>query len=341
MKRITIQLFIDDVDLLNQDIVIQLNNKSQEINLCKDCQEADTDFFVFMKEIIYKLKQQGSIRTSETYTSTMNSLRQFYEKDTLPMNTIDSDFAMAYERHLKQRGVCMNTISFYMRILRAVYNRAVRQELIIDRRPFLHVYTAVGKTEKRAIDLRVLCEMTQLQCRRKSEALARDLFIFSFITRGMSFIDMAFLKKNDVKDGILSYRRSKTGQLIRIKWEPQMQAIVDKFHSTENTPYLLPIIKHPNKDARNQYRYMLCDVNRKLKIIGQKLHAERNLSMYVARHTWATIAKSLGTSLEVISQAMGHTSEKMTHIYLKSINNNQIDKVNRQILQLIENTQET
>lgn len=136
------------------------------------------------------------------------------------LNEIDSDLMTEYEAYLKSHGVAMNTVSFYNRILRAVYNRAVEKEMTVQRYPFKHVYTGIDKTVKRALPLKIIKRIKKLDLPLKSSLdFARDMFLFSFYTRGMSFIDMAYLKKKDLQNGILSYRRRKTGQQLFIKWE--------------------------------------------------------------------------------------------------------------------------
>ena len=163
---------------------------------------------------------------------------------------------------------------------------------------------------------------------------ARDIFMFSFYTRGMSFIDMAYLKKKDLQGGTLSYRRQKTGQQLFVKWEKPMQEIVDKYN-TNGTPYLLPIIRDMNADIRRQYKNAAHLVNDKLKKLGEKLGLTVPLTSYVARHGWASIARSRNIPLAIISEAMGHDSEKTTRIYLASLYTTSVDKANSRILKAL------
>ena len=163
---------------------------------------------------------------------------------------------------------------------------------------------------------------------------ARDIFMFSFYTRGMSFIDMAYLKKKDLQNGILSYRRQKTGQQLFVKWEKPMQEIVDKY-DTNATPYLLPVIRDMHADARRQYKNAAHLVNDKLKKLGEQLGLDIPLTSYVARHGWASIAKDRNIPLAIISEAMGHDSEKTTRIYLASLDTSAVDKANSRILKAL------
>ena len=294
----------------------------------------EASFFNFMHGVIAQLKQLGKVRTSETYTATLKSFITFREEQDVPLDGITSDLMLLYEAHLKTRGVRMNTISFYMRNLRAVYNRAVEKGLTEQNYPFRHVYTGVDKTVKRAIPIKAIKALKDLDLSMKSSLdFARDMFMFSFYTRGMSFVDMAYLKKSDLKNGILTYRRRKTGQELSIKWEKCMSEIISKY--TDNkTDFLLPIIKEVGNE-RKQYDNALHLVNYRLKDLSKKLKLQRPLTMYVARHSWASIAKAKNVPLSVISEGMGHDSETTTQIYLASLETSVVDKANKMILGLL------
>ncbi len=288
-------------------------------------------FFGFMNEVIDQLKRLGKVRTAETYTSTLHSFMCFRNSENVMLDEVSSDLMMEYEAFLKSNGVTMNTISFYMRILRAVYNRAVEKGLATQPNPFKYVYTGIDKTVKRAIPLNAVKRIKELDLSLKpSLDFARDMFLFSFYTRGMSFIDMAFLKKTDLHNGVLSYRRRKTGQQMFVRWEKCMQEILDKYPANE-TGYLLPIIKMSGEE-RTQYQNAQRLINYKLKSISTMAGLQINLTMYVTRHSWASIAKSQNIPLSVISEGMGHDSENTTQIYLASLDNSEVDKANEMIL---------
>ncbi|WP_290540718.1 tyrosine-type recombinase/integrase [Alistipes sp.] len=146
----------------------------------------------------------------------------------------------------------------------------------------------------------------------------------------MSFIDAAFLKKDDICNGILTYRRHKTGQLQHIKIIRQIKEIIDR-HSDKDSPYLLPVISHPGQDGRRQYETALRRVNRDLKVIAEMVKLPVTLTTYVSRHAWATIAKSKNVPINVISEALGHDSIATTQIYLASIDASTIDRANELI----------
>lgn len=292
----------------------------------------EASLFSFIHGVIAQLKQLGKVRTSETYTATLKSFTDFRDGQDVPLDGINSDMMLLYEAYLKDRGVCMNTVSFYMRILRAVYNRAVEKGLTSQNNPFCHVYTGVDKTVKRAIPIKTIKILKDLDLSAKpSLEFARDMFLFSFYTRGMSFVDMAYLKKTDLQNGVLTYRRRKTGQQLTIKWEKCMEEIVTK-DLTPDSVYLLPIIKKP-EDERRQNDNALHLVNYRLKELSTMLKLQRPLTMYVARHSWGSAAKAKNIPLSVISEGMGHNNEATTQIYLSSLETSVVDKANKKILE--------
>ena len=169
---------------------------------------SDNSLFSFMQSAIARLRHNGKTRTSETYKATLRSFKKFREGVDLSLDSLTSNIMEEYQAWLHQRGASPNTISFYIRILRAVYNRAIEDEIVENRRPFRRVYTGVEKTVKRALPLSMIRKIKSLDLSLKPDLqFARDMFILSFMLRGMSFIDMALLKKSDLKDGHITYRR--------------------------------------------------------------------------------------------------------------------------------------
>lgn len=289
-------------------------------------------FMPFARELVRQLKQIGKNCTTERYVTVLNSFGRFLGENDVLLEEMDSNLMMKYEVFLKARGVCLNSSSYYMRGLRAIYNRAVEKELTVQRNPFKHVYTGIDKTVKRAVPLKVIRQIQSFDLTlQPAMDFARDIFMFSFYTRGMSFIDMAFLRKKDLQNGILSYRRHKTNQQLFIKWEKPMQEIIDKY-DTSKTPYLLPIITDMNRNERRQYKNAAHMVNDSLRKLGEQLELTVPLTSYVARHSWASIAKSKNIPISTISEAMGHDSETTTRIYLASLDTSVVDKANSLIL---------
>lgn len=326
-----------DIRLINQIITLLERSKnaytSDDVIAEFTSNKHENYLFPFIESVIINMQTLGKIRTSETYAATLCSFRRFRKNHDIALDDLDSDMIMAYEVYLKNNGISPNTSSFYMRNLRAIYNRAVEKDLTPQRFPFKHVYTGVDKTIKRAVPLKVVKQIKEMDfSKNPSFDFARDMFLLSFYTRGMSFVDMAYLRKKDLQNGMLSYRRRKTGQQLYIKWEKCMQEIVNKYDTSQSN-YLLPIIK-PFRDIneRKQYIYAAHNINRCLKIIGKELKLPISLTLYVARHAWASIAKSKNIPLSVISEGMGHDSEATTRIYLASLDTTAIDNANSMIL---------
>ncbi len=305
----------------SEDVIEEFKRFSREYTL-----------FRYMESIIFRLRQNGRIRTSETYTATLKSFRKFREDKDIMLDCLNSQILESYEGWLKERGNMPNTVSFYTRILRAVYNRAVEEEITENRNPFRHVYTGIDKTVKRALPLRMIKKIKSLDLSLiPSLDYARDMFILSFMLRGMSFIDMSYLRKTDLVNGYLVYRRRKTGQQLTIKWTKEMQKILDKYRENRSE-YLLPIIKNPGTNERYTYRNVSYNINHNLKTIARKVGICFPLTLYVARHSWASAAKEKGIPLSVISEGMGHESEQTTQIYLASLDTSVVDNANALII---------
>lgn len=288
--------------------------------------------FNYMSAVIRRLVKNGKVRTSETYRAALASFRRFRNGADIMLDGLDSDMMEDYEAWLQKRGVRPNTTSFYARILRAVYNRAVDEGAIEDRRPFRRVYTGVDKTVKRALTLKTVRRIKALDLSLSPELdYARDMFMMSFMLRGMSFIDMSFLRKKDLRNGHIFYRRRKTGQLLSVEWTREMQMILDKYPGNDSD-YLLPIIRCNGQCERNVYRNMAGRINSNLKCVARLAGVEIPLTLYVARHSWASVARNKGIPVSVISEGMGHDSETTTRIYLASLDTSVVDKANSLII---------
>lgn len=316
-------------EMLGRDDV-SADDVAREFVAYRDCCE----FSVFSSGIIRGFVASGRYRSAEAHRSALNSFRSFMREGRVMVYQIDRDMVAAYQAFLMSRGVTMNTVSFYMRVLRSVYNKAVEMNLTPQRFPFRRVYTGIGKTAKRALDVAGLRRIRGLDLSgRPALEFARDMFMFSFYTRGMSFVDMAYLRKSDLRDGVLSYCRRKTGQQLWVKWEACMQEIVDRYSGRACGPWLLPVLGEGD-DAlcRRQYRTRQGSVNVLLKTVGEMAGSGMPLTMYVARHSWASIAHGQHVPLGVISEGMGHDSEATTRIYLASLEMSVVDEANSRVI---------
>ena len=305
----------------SEDIITEFRNTANENTL-----------FRFMEDVIGRLRQLKHTGTAKNYLAALGSFKRFRDNEDIALNAIDQITMEDYQAYLKSIGLSANSVSFYMRILRAVYNRAVEQELTRNRKPFRTVFTGTERTLKRAISINDIKCIKNLDLSLKPNLeFARDIFLFLFFCRGMSFIDAVFLKKTDIQNGVLTYRRHKTNQVLHIKVIKPIKELIDRY-SSKDSPYLLPFINYSVSDERKQYETALRRINNTLKIIANMAKLPVTLTTYVSRHTWATIAKSKNVPINVISDALGHDSIVTTQIYLASIDMSVIDRVNELII---------
>lgn len=314
-----------------------MKNKAIMANNKNTKSRTASSLFNFMNGIITQLHNNEQYGSWHHYRATLNSFKRFLQNKDIPLSKMNAEMIESYEAYLKRQGLCRNTTSFYMRVLRAVYNRAAEQGLVAQRHPFRRVYTGIDKTRKRAISFAAIKRIKQLDLHQSpSLDMARDAFILSFYLCGISFIDLAHLKKTDIRNGYLHYNRRKTHQRIIIKWEPQMQALADKYkHLTNDTPFLFPFLHYKADEEKSDiqlYHNASARIAYHLEKIKQQIGMQGNLTLYVARHSWATAARDHHYPVSVISEALGHDSETTTQIYLRSIQTSEVDKANAEML---------
>jgi len=282
-----------------------------------------------------RLEANGKLGTARNYRRTLGSFSDFLGGRDIPFSLVDERLVGQYDDWLRRRGIVRNTVSFYMRILRAVYNKAVKEDIVPQADPFRYVYTGVDHTCKRAVGEDVVVRLRRLDLTHSpSLALARDIFIFSYCTRGMAFVDIAFLRNQDIVGDTIRYVRRKTGQRLVIRIEPCIAKLIGRYAGAGRiSGYVFPLLSSDDPvRAFSQYRTALDYYNRRLKKLSGLLGLEVPLSSYTSRHTWATAARNHNIPLSVISAGMGHASEKTTQIYLASLENSVIDQANRSLI---------
>lgn len=287
----------------------------------------------FMQNQIRLMRNANRLGTALNYEKTMKNFVKFLGGVNLPFSAMTEQVIADYNAFLVQRGMVRNSISFYMRIMRAVYNKAVRQKLVEQSHPFTEVCTGIDRTRKRAVSESVISQLYKLNLAEGTPlALARDIFIFSYCTRGMAFVDIAYLKKENIQNGVICYARRKTGQLLSVRIEPSIQRIIDRY-SSALSPYVFPILTSTEtKPAYEEYQVAINNHNRQLRRLSKMLPAGCKLTSYTSRHSWATAARNHNVPISVISAGMGHTSEQTTQIYLTMLENSVIDDANQGLI---------
>ena len=308
-------------------------------DLCKAFIKEQTykTVFVFLHEQATKKEQMKRLGTARTYGNAYRRFKAFREDVDLTFDELTPDMIASYEAWLIDRRLKQNSIRCYLRTLNTLLCKAVAEGLLSNRNLFSHVRLSYVKTTKRAISEKELKVIANLELPEHSTmAFARDIFMFSFYMRGMPFVDIAYLRKTDLKNGMWTYCRRKTNQCLMVEWEKAQQKILDRYaHQTENGPYLLPIINKEDGTEYLQYQRMQTNINRALKKIGEMAELKMPLTTYVARHTWASVARDMNIPISIISEGMGHNSIKTTQVYLNSIDISRINEANKRIIKRI------
>lgn len=278
------------------------------------------------------------------YRSTRSSLAKFIGSNQVKMSQINQRFVTCYKDFLSCNGASENTEAYYMRNFRTLYNLAVKDGFVPKcDYPFKDICTKPCKTIKRALDKEQMLRLTQSGLESNPELMqSRALFLFGFYAQGMAFVDIIFLKWKNICGNSISYRRHKSKQTIQITITPQIQAILDEYGiNKENVDgYVFPVIKpvinpKTDKNEYEQYRVALGRTNRHLKTISENLGIAPSLTTYTARHTWATLAREYGASVATISTGLGHTKEEMTQVYLKELDQTNLERINGMINSLL------
>lgn len=281
---------------------------------------------------VERKREQNKRGMAAALHSTRASVSAFLGGRSVNVSDVDAALVHAYEEFLAGRGVSRNTVCYYMRNFRVVYNRAREEGLSVGAGDaFAHMHVGPCRTVKRALaddSLRRLLEADFSGSRAMD--MARDLFLFSFYTRGMPFVDVVCLRKSDVQGGVITYSRHKTGQSLQIALLPQTEALIRKYDNPSEFVFPL-LVRFGVDDKYVSYRKALGWMNYHLKCIARACGITTRLTTYVARHSWATRAKLLGVPVSVISESLGHTSERTTQIYLKEFDRSVVDAANERV----------
>lgn len=277
------------------------------------------------------LKEEERLRYAGMYEVSYNSFIKYAGTLDIPFSDIDSSWLKKYEIWMLRQNLAINTIGTRIRHLRVIFNLAIEKGIIKnDCYPF-HSYKVSkmsAKTAKRALTKEDIMRVIAYKGKTSMEILAVDLFSFSYFLAGINFIDMAYLTRDNIKEDRLEYSRAKTKKKIIIPLQKEAVTIIAKYGDTSPV-YIFPIFTSFHKtdvQKANRLHKVLAKVNTALKRIGEELCLPQKLTTYVARHSFATVLKRAGVSTSIISESLGHSSEKITQIYLDSFENSQIEE---------------
>jgi len=319
------------------------------------------DLAFYMRSVTEQLEKDKKRPAVHTYTYTLKSIMEFYGGEGTPM-PVDEVFTPGrlkeYEQWMKQegakkrasekngggkkggvpRGLSLNSISTYMRNLKAVYNRLVNEKMLpYNPKLFDDVYTKVESQTKRALAKEQMNTLmhTDFEKLPKEVQCALAYFLLMFLFRGMPFIDLAHLRKQDVKGGKIVYSRHKTGRQMTVRIPKEAEGLMKEFkNKNPDSIYLFPILDGQNRKEESYAYYLraLRNFNKKLERIAALLLSGVKLSSYTPRHTWATLAFYSGVSIGIICKALGHSSIKVTETYLKPFENEKVDAANDELI---------
>ena len=287
----------------------------------------------FAKAEAERIDQEQRHKTAYNYLTAVRSLTQFIGNDKWSFADITTSMLERYQRWLCNRGIRLNTVSVYMRTLRALYNRAVENNADS---PFSAVFTGHEQTAKRSVTESEIRQLLALRLDSQPHlALARDLFVFSFMAMGMPFVDIAYLKWHQINDGVMHYARHKTGHKVCVNVEPCMAEIINR-HAITSSEYVFPLLAGTTADnVHPTYLKRLRSYNYALHRLSSLINTSRTLSSYVARHSWASLAYRSGLDISQIAKAMGHTKLSTTLIYIRALFDPSLAEANRKMMQAL------
>lgn len=289
---------------------------------------------------IDELDASNKIGTSLQYAYSLKVIiHEFNKGIDLPFSAITTEFLKKFELSRKKKGNSGNTISNILRPLRALYNVYLRQNHLP---PSISPFQGEGsfgikeleeEPRKKALTFDQMHQLINIETIPGTYLhFSKTMFLFSFYTRGMNLMDIAHLRKTDIFNGKIQYKRAKTNNRFIIGLIPQVKTILSEFNEPK---YLFPILEQKKKmtalEVKKRVKGTNRNINRKLEELGKKIGVE-GLSFNWARHTWATLAKRKGYSIEKISEGLGHSDIKTTNIYLDSFGSDEIDEITQNLI---------
>jgi site-specific recombinase XerD len=296
-------------------------------------------FKEFAQHLIEQMMQEGRTGNAIVYQTAVNRLIAF-SSDDIALNKIDYKLLTEFIHHLKLEGLKTNSISNYLRSIRAIYNKAIKHK-IVDKAsyPFYDIRIKSQKTSKRAISKAVINQLVNLPLEENSPAKKTlNYFLLSFYLRGISFTDMAYLKRSNIINGRVHYVRRKTHKLYSVRLFTPGNEIINNLHCKERD-YLLPVLANniveDSLEAKKIINQWIKTTNKYLNRMSLELQSEINITTYTSRHSFATIAKHLGYSNELIAEAFGHAyGNKTTAIYLDAFDESTLDAMHEKVILL-------
>lgn len=283
----------------------------------------------FFQQEIDRLKGTGRLGYASVFTCTLQNLKKFTSDTDLDFQDIDVNFIRRFEDFLIQRNIAVTTRSIDFRTFRTLWRNAIKEKVCPENHyPFKDFSFSKynnPKTRKRAITSEQFQAIAKLKLEDDKLVNSRNYFLFSYYCRGLNFTDLASLKWTNIIDGFLNYVRAKTKEEFNFKIHPEALKILEHYQNLEGNSdagFVFPILykRHATLSSQRDRKIkILKRVNQDLKIISKEAKIEKNVTTYVARHTYATTLHKNGISIEEIGKSLGHDDTKTTEIYLDEI----------------------
>lgn len=336
--------YIESLRLKLEDKLLELQKSSkvftvEDIASVCNTNESRITFYSYAETVIKQLTKATKLGNRDVYQTMLNKVKKYTNEKDFMFEEINYKWLKSFEVHCLSEEVSYNGLNVYMRTLRALFNKAIKEKVVgREHYPFGEYKIKLEKPKKRAISKDDIRKIKNLELPERSPLWhARNIFLFSFYTMGMSWVDIAHLKPENIKQGVLYYKRAKTGKEYKIKLTEQAQEIIN-IYSDKSKPgsFIFPIIQRsgdPEK-TRLDIKNGLKNYNKYLGELAKEAGVDAQITSYVSRHSWATIANKSKVHIGVISEGLGHDDIKTTQAYLEEFGSDEVDEANLVITDL-------
>lgn len=274
---------------------------------------------------IKELERQNRLGNAIYYRSCKNVVIEFTKSNSTTFDSITHKWINNFKDFQLQKGNKVNTIAAYLKGIRAIVNRYHKENNLPI--PSIDYEIKIEETRHRALTGEQFKKFLDFVPNNLNQQRTKDIFLFSFYCYGANLIDMAQLTKGNIVNNRIEYKRSKTKRGFSIPICNQLQEILNRY---DGSNYLLPILNTSDTPMKYQVNFFNRNLNRTLNKIGKLIGAD-NLTFYYARYTFASTLRDSGTSIDIISQLLGHSNVIITKTYLAKFNNSVLDNVTQNI----------
>lgn len=293
----------------------------------------------FQLQNIENLKKSSKIGTAQIENETLRSLQLFFKKKDIGFNEITYLSLKKYEAYCIEKGNKSSTIGIRLRTLRNIFNQAIKGKIIKDTQyPFkdFKLSKIKASNKKEFLTQAEIQSFSSYEAQNSREQFAKDMFLFSYYSRGINFIDLIQLEKKSLSGTTIQYMRKKTGAPVNFKLTDKNKSIIEKYSSEPESYFFFGIIKNNNTNEtylkNKSHKYLKEFINKPLKEILKNLKINKNITYYCARHSFATALKFENVSIDIIKEALGHKDINSTMSYLNTLPDTKLDKIIEDII---------